>query len=323
MVGRLAVRSGFRPLIRIEETATAIGAGDLSQRVPDVADPRTEVGRLATVINGMLGQIETAFAAQGASEARMRRFVADASHELRTPLVGIKGFTDLYRMGALCAPGDVDRTMDRIAGEAERLARLVEDLLTLARLDEAGADAAGPDRGGVRLQLAPTDLRTLAVDALHDVRALDPTRTAALTGPDGRGAPAHAPALADEAALRQVVSNLVGNAITHTPAGTPVRIGVGTVDGHGVLEIADRGTGLTEEQAERAFERFYRADSSRTRAAGAGAGLGLSIVRSLVVAHHGRVELTTAPGHGATFRVVLPPVTEERQHNAVHDHPIL
>ncbi|MFD4599831.1 sensor histidine kinase [Streptomyces sp. NPDC058464] len=311
VVGWFAVRSGFRPLTRIEETATAIAAGDLSHRVPDLADPRTEVGRLATVINEMLGQIETAFAARHRSEARMRRFVADASHELRTPLVGIKGSTDLHRMGALSAPGDIDRTMTRIAGEAERLARLVEDLLKLARLDEAeataGAGTANPT--GIALQLAPTDLRTLAVDALHDVRALDPTRPVDLTGPDG-GTPATAAALADEAALRQVVSNLVGNAITHTPAGSPIRIGVGTADGHAVLEVADQGPGLTDEQAERAFERFYRADSSRSRTSGAGAGLGLSIVQSLVTAHHGRVELTTGPGRGATFRVLLPPVTD-------------
>ncbi|MFI6254064.1 sensor histidine kinase [Streptomyces sp. NPDC051016] len=302
VVGRFAVRSGFRPLARIEETATAIAAGDLSHRVPDLADPRTEVGRLGGVINDMLGQIEAAFDARSRSEARMRRFVADASHELRTPLVGIKGSTDLYRMGALSGPGDIDRTMTRIAGEAERLARLVEDLLKLARLDES--QAGHPT--GTGLRLAPTDLRTLAVDALHDVRALDPTRPVDLTGPGG-GPLGSAAALADEAALRQVVSNLVGNAVTHTPAGSPIRIGVGTTDGHAVLEVADQGPGMTEEQAERAFERFYRADSSRSRSSGAGAGLGLSIVRSLVTAHHGRVELTTRPGRGTTFRVLLPP----------------
>ncbi|UUU29479.1 HAMP domain-containing histidine kinase [Streptomyces sp. CA-210063] len=302
-VGWFAVRSGFRPLTSIEETATAIAAGDLSHRVPDLASPQTEIGRLATVINNMLVQIETAFAARADSEARMRRFVADASHELRTPLVGIKGSTDLYRMGALPTTEDIDRTMDRISGEAERLARLVEDMLQLARLDET------PHHTGIPLQLAPTDLRTLAVDALRDVRALDPTRPVELTGPDD-GAPASSAALADEAALRQVVSNLVGNAVTHTPGGTPIRIGVGTVDGHAVLEVADQGPGMTDEQAKQVFERFYRVDSSRTRSAGAGAGLGLSIVHSLVTAHHGRVELTTSPGQGATFRLLLPPVTD-------------
>jgi two-component system OmpR family sensor kinase len=157
------------------------------------------------------------------------------------------------------------------------------------------------------LRFAPTDLRTLAVEALHDVRALDPTRPVQLTGPDG-GPPAAAAALADEAALRQVITNLVGNAIAHTPAGTPVRIGVGTADGHAVLEVTDKGPGLTKEQADRVFERFYRADSARTRTSGdtAGSGLGLAIVQSIVAAHRGRVELTTAPGQGSTFRVLLP-----------------
>jgi two-component system OmpR family sensor kinase len=301
---RIAVRSGLRPLTRIEHTATAIAAGDLSHRVPALAGPNTEVGRLATVINAMLAQIETAFAARAASEATMRRFVADASHELRTPLVGIKGYTQLYRMGLLSTPEDIDRTMDRIADEADRLARLVDGLLQLARLDEA------PHHQGIgSLQLAPTDLRTLAVDALHDVRALDPTRPVQLTGPGG-GAPTAAAALTDEAALRQVVTNLVGNAVTHTPAGTPVRIGVGAADGHAVLEVSDDGPGLTADQAAMAFERFYRADSARTHSNGVSAGLGLAIVKSIITAHHGRVELTTAPDQGATFRILLPEATK-------------
>jgi two-component system OmpR family sensor kinase len=202
-------------------------------------------------------------------------------------------------MGALPERDDVNRTMERIARESERLARLVENMLLLARLDEHATSGRRP------LDLAPTDLRTLAADALHDVHALDPTRQVTLTGPGG-GPPSTAPTLADEAQLRQVVTNLVGNATTHTPAGTPVRIGVGTADGFAVLEVADEGDGLTEEQARRAFERFYRPDSSRTRSAGGGAGLGLSIVQSLVDAHGGRVQLITAPGRGATFRVLLP-----------------
>ncbi|MFJ8019429.1 ATP-binding protein [Streptomyces sp. NPDC096311] len=308
LVGWFAVRSGLRPLLRIEETASAIAGGDLSRRVPELAAPSTEVGRLAAVLNGMLVQIETAFAARAESEATMRRFVADASHELRTPLVGIKGFTDLYRMGALPDREDIDRTMRRISGEAERLTRLVEDMLLLARLDESVPGAG--NNGRLPIHLAPTDLRTLAVDALHDIRALDPSRPVELTGPGGGTPPSSAAALADEARLRQVVTNLVGNAVTHTPAGTPVRIGVGTVDGHAVLEVADEGAGLDTQQARRVFERFYRADSSRSRSAGGGAGLGLAIVQSLVTAHGGRVQLTTAPGQGATFRVLVPSVAD-------------
>ena len=307
VAGWFAVRSGLRPLVRIEETAGAIADGDLSYRIPDLAAPTTEIGRLTAALNGMLTQIEHAFTARAESEARMGRFVADASHELRTPLVGIRGFADLYRMGALPERSDVDRTMGHIAREAERLTRLVEDMLLLARLDEhalrtAGAD--GPDEA-FPLDLAPMDLRTLAADALHDVRALDPSRPVRLTGP-GDGTASSAPALADEARLRQVVTNLVGNAITHTPAATAIRIGVGIVGRHAILEIADHGPGLTPEEGRRIFERFYRADHSRTRATGAGAGLGLAIVHSLVTAHGGRVDLHTAPGAGATFRILLP-----------------
>ncbi|MFF4806335.1 ATP-binding protein [Streptomyces sp. NPDC001351] len=316
VAGWFAVRSGLRPLSRVEQTAAEIAGGDLSRRVPELAGPKTELGRLAAALNSMLGQLETAFAARAESEARMSRFVADASHELRTPLAGIKGLTDLHRMGALPAREDIDATMDRIARESERLTRLVEDMLQLARLDEhalkttespTGSPAPGlpPD-----LDLTPTDLRTLAADALHDVRALDPARTVTLTGPGGDGPPAPAPALADEARLRQVVTNLVGNAVTHTPPGTPLRIGVGTVGDHAVLEIADQGPGLTPQQSGRIFERFYRADTSRNRATG-GAGLGLSIVHSLITAHGGQIEVESAPGEGATFRILLSRLTDQ------------
>ncbi|WP_435133609.1 sensor histidine kinase [Actinacidiphila sp. bgisy144] len=296
IAGWFAVRAGLRPLKRIEATAAEIAAGrPLSHRMP-VASPGTEVGRLSSALNGMLAQIESAFAARAASEQQMRRFVADASHELRTPLAGIRGFAELYRMGALADDADVKRTMARIESEAVRLGGLVEDLLTLVRMDEQRP-----------LQLAPMDLRTLAVDALHDTTALDPTRQVALTGPGGADtAPGPAPVLGDEARLRQVVANLVGNAVAHTPPGTPVRIGVGAADGHGVLEVADAGPGLTREQAARVFERFYRVDASRSRATGGGAGLGLAIAAALVAAHRGTVELDTAPGKGATFRIRLP-----------------
>ena len=314
VAGWFAMRSGLKPLSRIERTAAEIAQGDLSRRVPAVAGPNTEVGRLATALNGMLGQIEAAFAARAESEARMTRFVADASHELRTPLASIKGLTDLHRMGALPDREDIEATLARIARESERLTRLVEDMLLLARIDEQALKAGGGDPGQgagsltpfpVCLDQAPMDLRTLAADALHDVRALDASRAVTLTGPNGAHLPACAPTLADESRLRQVVTNLIGNAIRHTSPGTPIRIGVGIVGGHAVLEVADEGPGLTEEQTRRIFERFYRADTSRTRATG-GAGLGLAIVHSLVTAHAGHVEVRSAPGRGATFRVLLP-----------------
>ncbi|MEV5410359.1 HAMP domain-containing sensor histidine kinase [Thermopolyspora sp. NPDC052614] len=297
VAGWFAVRAGLRPLRRIEETAAAIAAGDLSRRVPELASPTTEVGRLARALNVMLGQVELAVAARAESEARMRRFVGDVSHELRTPLFGIKGFTELHRMGGLTEPGDVERTMRHIESESTRLARLVEDLLLLARLDEGG-DALPMD-------LAPMDLRTLAADARLDLRALDPSRPIELAGPHG-GPPSSAPVLGDEARLRQVVTNLVGNAVAHTPPGTPVRIGVGTVGDQAVLVIEDDGPGLTPDQAAHVFDRFYRVDDSRSRADAGGAGLGLSIARSLTTAHGGRLELRTAPGRGAAFSVVLP-----------------
>ncbi|MFH9083706.1 ATP-binding protein [Streptomyces sp. NPDC017673] len=303
--GWFAVRSGLRPLTRIEETTTAITAGDYSHRVPELAAPHTEVGRLTACLNQMLAQIDTSFQARAQAEARTRRFFADASHELRTPLVGIKGYTDLYRMGALPTRDDVDQTMTRIAEESERLTRLVEEMFLLARLDEDTGDG-GPDRAPTfALDLAPMDLRTLAADALHDVRALDAARPVTLTGPGG-GKPATAPAVADEARLRQVVTNLIGNAVIHTPPGTPIRIGVGTVDGRAVIEVADEGPGLTPAERERVFDRFYRTDDSRTRATG-GSGLGLAIAHALVTAHDGRISLETAPGRGCTFRIELPP----------------
>ncbi|GAA0663728.1 HAMP domain-containing sensor histidine kinase [Kitasatospora atroaurantiaca] len=290
-LGAFAVRAGLRPLARIEQDAELIAAGRLSHRMPSLA-PRTEVGRLSAALNVMLTQIEAAFAARAESEARMRRFVADASHELRTPLAGIRGFAELYRMGAL---PDVDRAMDRIESEAVRMGGLVEDLLTLARIDEERP-----------LDLAPMDLRTLAADALHDLTALDPGRPVSLTGPSGTGSPQPAPVLGDEARLRQVVTNLVGNAVKHTPPGTAVRIGVGTADGRCLLEVADSGPGLTEDQAVQVFERFYRVDASRSRRDGGGAGLGLAIATALTHSHGGTLTLDTAPGRGATFRVEIP-----------------
>ncbi|WP_031074773.1 sensor histidine kinase [Streptomyces sp. NRRL WC-3742] len=294
-LGFFALRAGLRPLRRIEAGAARIASGELSHRMPELSRG-TEVGRMSVALNGMLDQIEAAFAARAESEARMRGFVADASHELRTPLAGIRGFTELYRMGALPTEEDVRRTMTRIESESVRMGALVEDLLVLARLDEERP-----------LDLAPMDLRTLAADALHDLTALDPSRPVALTGPAGTGVPAAAPVLGDEARLRQVVTNLVGNAVKHTPPGTPVRIGVGSgVGGVCLLEVADAGPGLTEDQARRVFDRFYRVDASRSRDNGGGAGLGLAIATALTRAHGGTLSLDTTPGAGATFRVELP-----------------
>ncbi|WP_205571768.1 sensor histidine kinase [Arthrobacter celericrescens] len=290
------VGRSFRPLVRVEKTAAAIAAGDLSRRV-EIENPATEVGRLSASLNAMLAHIETSFAARAASEGRMRRFAADASHELRTPLVTIRGFSELYRHGALATPEDVGTAMGRIESEAKRMGSMVEDLLMLARLDEQRP-----------LQLNPVDLRLLANDAVLDSRANSPGRAFSLTGIDG-GAAVAAPVLGDEAKLRQVLGNLVGNALRYTPEGTPVEIGVGVRNTEAgeisVLEVRDHGAGIPVEERPRIFERFYRADTSRTRETG-GSGLGLAIVSAIVASHGGTVRVEDTDGGGATLVVSLP-----------------
>jgi two-component system OmpR family sensor kinase len=295
--GWLAIRSAFRPLRAIEDAATGIAHGDLTRRIPARAASGSEVDRLTGVLNGMLDRIEAGVTARAESEARMRRFVADVSHELRTPLFGIAGSAELHLMGG---GADVTRSMRRIDTEARRLTDLVENLLLLARLDEAGP--------GGTTDPAPMDLRTLAADALEDLRVLDPDRPVTLTGLSDDNPPDAAPVLGDEARLRQVVTNLVGNVHAHTPAGSPVRIRTGRRDGDAILEIADSGPGIPPGRAGLVFERFHRGDGARTRTGRTGAGLGLSIVRSLVAAHGGRVELVSPPEGGATFRISLPAV---------------
>jgi two-component system OmpR family sensor kinase len=298
--GYFVVRRSLRPLTEVERTAAAIAHGDLTQRVPE-AHPGTEVGRLSAALNTMLGQIERAFHVQRESEQsarrseeQMRQFVADASHELRTPLTSIRGFAELFRQGAVSDPEELERVMRRIEDEGARMGVLVDDLLLLARLDQHRP-----------LQRQPVDLGRLASDAVEDVRMVAPGRPVHLVVDD-----AEPPVVVgDELRLRQVLGNLLGNALTHTPDGTPIHVRLGTrIDDSGrwaVLEVADEGPGLDAEHADRVFERFYRADAARTRAHG-GSGLGLSIVAGLADAHGGRVELETAPGEGATFRVLLP-----------------
>ncbi|MGY2083697.1 sensor histidine kinase [Blastococcus sp. SYSU DS0539] len=299
--GSVLVRNSLRPLADVERTARAIAAGDLSRRVP-TGDDRTEVGRLSTALNGMLARIETAFRAQQASEEqargsehRMRRFVADASHELRTPLTSIRGFAELYRQGAVRSEEDVARLMQRIEAEGGRMGVLVEDLLLLARMDQQRP-----------LATAPVDLAAIAGDAVHDARAVQPDRPISLHLDESlTDVPV---VLGDESRLRQVVGNLVTNALTHTPPRTRVQVSVAQDPADAdvlLLRVADEGPGMTAEDAARAFERFYRADTSRTRAAG-GTGLGLAIVSSLAAAHGGSASLETAPGAGLAVTVRLP-----------------
>lgn len=292
--GVAVVRTSLRPLGQIERTAEAIAAGDLTRRVPDPepgGQPRTELGRLSRALNTMLFQIESAFAARAASEARVRQFVADASHELRTPLTTIRGFAELYRHGAAGSPEEASQLIRRIEDEASRMGLLVEDLLLLARLDQERP-----------LELAPVELPVIVSDAVHAARAVDPDRPIELAVHTD-GVPLVVEG--DDARLRQVVGNLLSNGLSHTPPGSALTVRLRAEPGVGVVEVADHGSGLTPEQVERVFERFYRVDSARSRSEG-GSGLGLAIVAALVVAHRGTVEVDSRPGEGATFRVRLP-----------------
>ncbi|MER6579045.1 HAMP domain-containing sensor histidine kinase [Nonomuraea sp. NPDC001023] len=297
VAGVTIVRRSMRPLGQIERTAEAIAGGELGRRVPD-ADPRTEVGRLARSLNGMLAQIETAFAARSASEAaarrsedRMRQFVGDASHELRTPLTSIRGFAEYARQNPDADPAELMQRVEKAAG---RMSLLVDDLLLLARVDQQRP-----------LQMRPVDMLALVADAVHEARILAPDRTVKLDVVGG----AALIVSGDEVRLRQVTSNLMTNAIVHTEPGTPIVVRAGATDDTVFTEVVDSGPGLPPEQVERVFERFYRADSARSRRRSSedrGSGLGLAIVQALVQAHGGTVTLTSSPEEGSTFRVELP-----------------
>jgi two-component system OmpR family sensor kinase len=298
IAGYVVVHRSLRTLVEAEQTAAAIAAGKWDRRIPE-RDPRTEVGRLSLALNGMLAQIQQAVAASEESaeqarnsEDRMRRFVAHASHELRTPLTTIRGFAELYRQGAA---RDTEMLMSRIESEAHRMSLLVEDLRLLARLD-----AQRP------LERHQVDLLALATDAMHDARAIAPNRSITLDVFDGPGTPQ---VLGDDARLRQVLSNLVSNALQYTPETAVVSVRVGTEGDDAVLEVVDEGPGMSEQEAKRVFERFYRTDSARERASD-GTGLGLPIVDSLVRAHGGAVTVSTAPGKGCRFRVTVPRIAD-------------
>jgi two-component system, OmpR family, sensor kinase len=278
---------GLRPLRRMGEVAGQIAAGDLSRRVePD--NDRTEVGRLGRSLNAMLVQIEKAFAERAAGERRLRRFLADASHELRTPLASIRGYSELYRIGAAREPAEVERAMDRIESESARMGGLVDDLLTLARVDEVREPAR-----------EPLDLRELLEDARDDARAAAPERAITLnpTGPVAIEA--------DGDALRRVLANLLRNAVVHTPDGTPIELSLESTEAWATVKVRDHGPGLPPGDPNAVFERFWRDSSSRGRDDG-GAGLGLAIVAALVNAHGGRVEAENPAGGGALFTVQLP-----------------
>jgi two-component system, OmpR family, sensor kinase len=283
----LLVRRGMRPLERMGATARSIAAGNLGKRVSPSND-RTEVGQLGLALNGMLSQIERAFAARDVIEEKLRHFVSDASHELRTPLTSMRGYAELLQRNPDMSRDDVQLAVRRIEDETRRMGVLVDDLLLLARLDQ-----------GRPLDRAPVDLTSMVNDAVSDARAADPGRsvTAQIAEP--------VTVTGDDLRLRQAVANLVRNALVHTPAGTPVEVALHAENAHADIYVIDHGPGVPAEQRERIFERFHRADPTRSRDQG-GSGLGLSIATAIVAAHGGRISVADTPGGGATFRIELP-----------------
>jgi two-component system OmpR family sensor kinase len=294
-VGLPLVRASLAPLKTIESTAAAIADGDLSRRIDHPAG-NTEVGRLAEALDMMLASIEAAYLARADGEARargsqerMQRFIADASHELRTPLTSMRGLAEYgLQQGEAADQEELLRLMGIVVREAGRMGRLVDDLLLLARFD-----------AGRPLDRRPVDLASIAAEAVQQARIVAPGRPITLEAPE--------PVIADGDAerLRQITDNLIGNAIQHTPPGSPVTVTVTNEPGGVRLTVADRGPGMTPEQASRVFERFYRTDGARTRARG-GAGLGLAIAESLAAAHGGELTVDTQPGRGAAFHLRLP-----------------
>jgi two-component system OmpR family sensor kinase len=296
LLGWWLIRLSLRPLEEMEKTAAAIAEGDLALRVPGDVEP-TEVGRLARTLNVMLTRIQDAFAARDAterqlrqSEERLRRFVADASHELRTPVAAVGAYAELFERGAATRPEDLARVLAGIRSETARMGELVEDLLLLARLDE-----------GRPLEQQPVELVGLVAEAVSAAGAVGPDWPVRLE------ANHTVEVIGDAARLRQVVDNLLANVRAHTPSGTATVVRVGAREGSGVIEVSDNGPGLPVDTEGRVFERFYRADPSRSRQNG-GAGLGLAIVAAIVAAHGGTVAASTTPGGGATFTLWLPAV---------------
>ena len=288
IAARTVIKVGLRPLEDAEKTAEEIAAGNLSARMPE-ADPSTEVGRLVTSLNTMLARIEDAFSVRTESENKLRRFVADASHELRTPITAIRGFSELHRQGAVTGEKETSELIGRIENESKRMGSLVEDLLLLARLDQAR-----------EMDSKPVDINKVVEDAVISARAAGPNHPVAFnTSGD------EIFTLGDEVRIHQVVANLLANARAHTPAGTPIAVSVQSTDAGVEVSVADKGPGLSVEDQKRIFERFYRADSSRVRTGADGSGLGLSIVDAVMRAHGGSVSVQSTPGEGAVFTLLF------------------
>ena len=293
LASRWIIALGLKPLEAVEDTAEAIAAGDLSARLP-AAKPDTEVGRLTTSLNSMLARIEESFAVRVASENKLRRFVADASHELRTPLTAIRGFAELHRQGAVAGEEDTKQLLARIEGESIRMGSLVEDLLLLARLDQAR-----------EMEHLPVNIAKVTRDAVASAQVAGPEHPISLIGDVDE-----LYTLGDQHRIHQVIANLLANARTHTPAGTSITLSIAQSNDGITIAVSDNGPGLSENDQKRIFERFYRADSSRVRIDGEGSGLGLSIVDAVMKAHGGSVSVSSELGKGATFTLFFPRATD-------------
>jgi two-component system OmpR family sensor kinase len=299
LLGTLLVRLALRPLTRVVDTATRVSelpleTGDVSMpdRVP-VDAPGTEVGRVGTALNRLLGKVETSLAARYASEQKLRRFVADASHELRTPLASIRGYAELGRRPTRL-PADTARSLERIESESVRMSTLVEEMLLLARLD-----------AGRELETELVPLGGLVVEAVADAQVAGPDHRWELELPDD-----DLEVTGDADRLRQALGNLLANARLHTPAGTTVVTTLATgEEGGAVLTVIDDGPGIAAELQPTLFERFTRGDDSRSRGTGS-TGLGLAIVAAIVGAHGGRVSAQSAPGQ-TVFRIDLPAASSD------------
>ena len=293
LASRTMIKVGLKPLSDVEDTAEKIAGGDLSARLPD-AKPTTEVGRLTTSLNTMLARIEESFTVRKTSEDKLRRFVADASHELRTPLTAIRGFAELHRQGAVAGEEDTKQLLARIEGESLRMGSLVEDLLLLARLDQAR-----------EMEHLPVDIAKTTRDAVASAQVAGPGHPISLVGDLDE-----LYTLGDQHRIHQVIANLLANARTHTPVGTPITVSIAQSSDGVRIAVADAGPGLSAEDQKRIFERFYRADSSRVRIEGEGSGLGLSIVDAVMKAHGGTVSVNSEMGKGSTFTLFFPQQTE-------------
>ena len=289
LIARRIIRISLRPLTAVEETAEAFAKGDYTARLPD-ARSDTEVGRLNWALNQMLSRIAESFAVRTASEEKLRRFVADASHELRTPLTAIRGFAELHRQGAVKGEEKTGELIRRIEQESIRMSTLVEDLLLLARLDQSR-----------EMEFEPVDLKTLVIEAVASAKAAGPKHLFNYQFPDS-----DVFVLGDSMRIHQVLTNLLANARTHTPEGTEVEISISLLPNGVELVVSDNGPGLSKADQERIFERFYRADPSRTRNGSEGTGLGLSIVDAVMRAHGGSVTVDSDLGKGAKFKLFFP-----------------